>query len=256
MHDNRKRNLMAFAVAVSLTLSAANVSADQVDAAGILRTLDALNTFTDTDFSAEYTIVSEKPGEQRSVFRIRVFRRDREKMTTMVILEPRVRRGEGYLQIGDTAWSYDPESREFAVFSMRENFQDSEARHSDFAELTLSANYDVASIEQDRLGRFDVHVLDLRANNDRMTFPRVKIWVRQDNNLILKEENYSLSDRLMRTVMYPNYVQSGGRFVPSKILMVDNLSEGERTEITVREVSFADVPNSVFTRGYLERIGR
>lgn len=174
----------------------------------------------------------------------------------MVILEPRVRRGEGYLQVGDTAWSYDPESREFAIFSMRESFQDSDARHSDFAELSLSANYEVVSVEPDQVGRFDVHALDLRATNDRMTFPRLKLWVRQDNHLPLKEENYSLSDRLMRTVLYPSYVRTGERYVASKILMVDNLADGERTEITVREISFAAIPDSVFTRGYLERIGR
>ena len=38
--------------------------------------------------------------------------------------------------------------------------------------------------------------------------------------------------------------------------MVDYLAEGERTQITFREVDFSNIPDSVFTRGYLERIGR
>ncbi|MFW5800841.1 MAG: outer membrane lipoprotein-sorting protein [Spirochaeta sp.] len=241
---------------IFLCASGLLLTAQSPDTDAILARLDELNSFGDTDFSAEYTIVTEKPGEERSVFRVRSFRRDREDKFTMVILEPRVRRGEGYLQIGDTAWSYDPESREFAIFSMRENFQDSSARTSDFTELTLSANYEVDSAEADTLGRYDVWVLDLRATSDRVTFPRVKIWVRQDNYLALKEENYSLSDRRMRTVLYPSYSRIGERYVAQKILIVDDLNEGERTEITVREISFSPLSDNVFTRGYLERIGR
>ena len=241
---------------LGMPLAAQATDAAAPDAAAILRSLDELNSFGDTDFSAEYTIVTEKPGEERSVFRVRNFRRDNEDKLTMVILDPRTRRGEGYLQIGNTAWSYDPESREFAIFSMSENFQDSSARTSDFAELTISANYAVATLEEDRLGRYDVYVLDLRATNDRVTFPRLKLWVRQDNNLVLKEESYSLSDRLMRTALYPSYSRVGERFVISKMLIIDNLNEGERTEITVREPSFAQLNDAVFTRSYLERIGR
>lgn len=232
------------------------ITAQSIDTEAILRNLDQLNSFPETDFSAEYTIVTQKPGDERSIFRMQNFRRDHESKLTMVILEPGSRRGEGYLQIGDTAWSYDPESREFAIFALQENFQDSSARTSDFAELTISANYEVSSAETGRLGAHDVYILDLQATNDRVTFPRIKLWLRQDNNLILREENYSLSDRLMRTVLIPGYASVQGRFVANKILIQDNLNEGERSEITVRNISFAAIPDHVFTRSYLERIGR
>ncbi len=222
----------------------------------ILEALDKQSMFSDTDFSAEYTIVSEKPGEERSIFQVRSFRRDSEDKFVMLILEPRVRRGEGYLQVGNTAWSYDPESREFAVFSMRENFQDSEARNSDFAGMSVSENYEITEIVPGRLGSFDIYVLNLTALNDRVTFPRIKLWIRQDNYLVLKEEVYSLSDRLMRTTLIPSYARVSGRFVPTKILYQDNLNIGERTEITTRNISFQDIPDSVFTQSYLERVGR
>ena len=248
--------IVAAATLAILALFPAVVFGSPVDTDGILRELDRQGSFMDTDFSAEYTVVSERPGEDRSITRVRSFRRDAERKMTMVILEPRIRRGEGYLQIGDTAWSYDPESREFAVFSLRENFGESDARHSDFAEMTISANYEVTSVEQGTLGRFDVHILDLSATNDTMTFPRIRLWVRQDTTVVLQEQNYSLSDRLMRTVLYPNYARAGDRVFPSKILIIDNLNDGERTEITVREIGFSRIDDAVFTRGYLERIGR
>ncbi len=239
-----------------LIVSWTGLTAQTPDRAEILDSLDRQSSYRDTDFSAEYTIVSEKPGQERSVFQVRSFRRDSSDSFVMVILEPRVRRGEGYLQLGETAWSYDPESREFGVFSMKENFQDSEARNSDFSSLTVSESYEITDIQQARLGSFDVYLLDLKALNDRVTFPRIRFWVRQDNYLVLKEEMYSLSGRLMRTGLITSYARVSGRFVPTKILYVDNLNQGERTEITARNISFQDIPDSVFTRSYLERIGR
>lgn len=246
-----------FFMIIALLLTVGGVLSAQVpEKQEIFDALDSLNHYPDSDFTAEYTIVSEKPGEPRSVFQVRSFRRDSEEKFVMLILEPRIRRGEGYLQIGNTAWSYDPESREFAVFSMRENFQDSDARNSDFAGMSISESYDITDIQPGRLGNFDVYVLDLKAVHDRVTFPGIKLWIRQDNYLVLKEESYSLSGRLMRTTLIPSYGRVAGRFVPTKVLYVDNLNEGERTEVTTRNISFQDIPDSVFTRSYLERAGR
>ncbi|NCN05745.1 MAG: outer membrane lipoprotein-sorting protein [Spirochaetales bacterium] len=226
------------------------------DLDAILASIDEFGTFQDNDFTADYTIVSEKPGEERSIFEARIFRRDSEDKFLLIIAEPALRRGEGYLQVGDTGWSYDPESREFAIFQLRDTFQDSDAQNSDFAGTRLQDNYAVASFEEGRLGSFEVYILTLEATNDTVAYPSTKIWVRQDNYLILKQEDYSLSDRLMRTVLIPTYARAGAYFVPTKTLIIDNLNQGERTEVTVRNISFAAIPDTVFNRSYLERVNR
>ncbi|KGE72741.1 outer membrane lipoprotein-sorting protein [Spirochaeta lutea] len=228
----------------------------QPDFVAILQSIDEFGSYQETDFTAEYTVISEKPGEERSIFKTRIFRRDGEDKFLLLILEPALRKGEGYLQVGDTGWSYDPESREFAIFSLKENFQDSEARNSDFAGTKVSDNYDVTDWSEERLGAFDVWQLTLKAKNDTVAYPTTKLWVRRDNYLVLKQEDYSLSDRLMRTSYFPSYARSGGYYVPTKMLFLDNLNEGERTEVTVRNISFNTIPDSVFTRTYLERVNR
>jgi hypothetical protein len=47
-----------------------------------------------------------------------------------------------------------------------------------------------------------------------------------------------------------------GRFIPSRMLFVDELREGEKTQVTIKDASVAALPDSVFTKAYLERVNR
>ena len=229
---------------------------DDTDYREVLRAIDRSRSFDTTDFSATFTVVSQKPDEETSVFKAQMFRRDAEDKFVMVFLEPDVQRGQGYLQVDDNLWFYDPESRKFSHSSLRENLQDSEARNSDLNEPSLAQDYDVESAEAGRLGRYDVHILDLTARHNEVSFPRLKMWVRQDNNLMLKVQSFSLSGRLVRSEYFPKYVRVEGRFLASQMLFVDELNEGERTQVTMANTSLARVPDSVFSKSYLERVNR
>ena len=245
------------AVAAALLLMPlAGIAAQDADYEGLLRAIDRSRSFDTTDFSAIFTVVSEKPGEDNSVFKVRMFRRDAEEKFVLVYLEPNVQRGQGYLQVDDNLWFYDPESRKFSHSSLRESLEDSEARNSDLTQSSLAEDYAVDSAAVGRLGRYDVHVLDLSARHDEVSFPRVKLWVRQDNNLILKVQNFSLSGRLVRSDYFPKYVRVEDRLLPAQVLLVDELKEGERTQMTMADTSLAQLPDSVFTKSYLERVNR
>jgi hypothetical protein len=246
-----KRILFFLMICTAFTLAA-----QQPDPAEILRSIDEFGTFGNNDFTAEYTIVTDKPGEERSIFKSRIFRRDAEDKFLLLILEPALRKGEGYLQVEDVGWSYDPESREYAIFSLSDSFQDSEARNSDFAGSNLSDNYEVIEFESGRLGSYDVYILTLNALNDTVAYPQIKIWVRQDNYLLLKEEDYSLSGRLLRTSLFPSYARAGEYFIPTKLIFRDELNPGEQSEVTVRNVSFKTIPDFVFQKEYLEQVNR
>jgi len=120
--------------------------------------------------------------------------------------------------------------------------------------LSLSEDYEIDSWEEGKLGNFDVYILQLAALNDEVSYPRIKLWVRTDQTIVLKEEDYSLSNRLMRTSYFPKYVQVGNKLVPSQILIVDNLQEGEKTQLTMKNPSTASLPDSVFSKAYIERV--
>jgi len=235
-------------------LMTTHATADTPDFQKILTDIDNLGNFESGDFSCVYTIVSEKPGEEKSVTQARIFRRDETDQFVLLILQPQIQRGQGYLKADENVWFYDPESRKFEKSTLRENVQDSDAQNSDFNRNSLAEDYEVLNWEENTLGRFPVYILDLKAKHDDVSYDRIKIWVRQDLSIVLKEENYSVSDRLMRTALYPKYTVLGDKYLPSSALIVDELNEGERTQFSMKEATTSTIPDYVFTKAYLERV--
>jgi outer membrane lipoprotein-sorting protein len=229
----------------------------------MLEKTDNLVTFPDNDFSAEYTIVEDAPGEGRTTTIAVIFRRDAEEKYVIVILKPEINKGQGYLKLGETLWFYDPDSRRFNSTSSKERFQNTNARNSDFTRSTLAEDYNVLQGERVKLGRFDCWLLHLQANNDEVTYPIMKIWI-SDDGLLRKTEDYSLSNQLLRTTAIPSYQLVGDKFVPNKILFIEELEgtviNGEfihsKTQITITKPSLQDLPNSVYSKKFLEDISR
>lgn len=224
------------------------------DTTEILKEIDEIGNFNDVDFSCVYTMVSEKPGEERSVTEALMFRRDTQDQFVLLIRKPEVQKGQGYLQVDDNVWFYDPESRKFEHSSLSENITDSDTKNSDLNRGSISVDYNVESYEEGKLGNFEVWILYLKAKTDEVSYDRMKLWVRKDVTIILKSEEYGFSGNLMRTSGYFNYIRVGEKLIPSKILFVDNLNIGEKTQVTMKNVSVKPLPDYIFTKSYLERV--
>jgi len=241
---------------ILIILIAGAAAAFGQDTTRILSELDELGNFEGKDFSALYTIVSQKPGEKDSVTQIRIFRRDAKDQFTFLIMLPEVNKGQAYLREGDNIWFYDPTSRKFSFSSMKENIQDSEAKNSDLSRSTLSEDYSVSGVKEGKIGQIAVWIIDLQAKTRDVSYERLILHVRKDRTVLLKEEAYSVSGRLMRTTLYPKYAELDGKLLPTQILIVDELNPGERSQLTLAEQSVATIPDRVFTKAFLEQVNR
>ena len=259
-----KKNILLFTVFYLPVLFLSAQSFDRMsrtEAGNLLETVDAVVTFDDTDVSAEYEIKKRDPGGASSTTVATMFRRDRKNEFLILILEPQVDKGKGYLKIGDNLWLYDPVGRSFTFTSAKERFQNSSARNSDFNRSHFAEDYTPVGSYEEKLGVFECTVLELEARNDSVSFPKMKIWVSEDN-LIRKMEDYSLSGQLMRTTAIPSYQRVGRRWLPMKMVILDHLRsrrinnriEYERTTITISKPSLTELPDSLFTKEYLERV--
>jgi outer membrane lipoprotein-sorting protein len=250
-----------FLTLFSLFFAAAGLSA--ISDQELLKKVDSLVSYFDTDFQAEYTIVQEKPGQTRSTTTAGIFRRDSREMYVIVIMQPLISKGQGYLKEGKTLWFYDPQSRRFNTTSSTERFQNTNARNSDFTRSTLSEDYRVTAGEDVMLGRFNCRLLSLEAVTNEVTYPKMKVWV-SDDYLLRKTEDYSLSGQLLRTSAIPDYYNINGRFVPKQILFVETLKGAvingnfvnEKTQITINKPSFNKVDDSVFSKTFLEAVNQ
>ena len=247
------------AIAASAQSGTSPTSADQQLLAGV----DATASFLDSDFSAEYTIVQDRPGQGLSTTVVGIFRRDANETYAIIVMQPLASRGQGYLRQGNTLWVYDPQSRRFNTTSNTARFQNTNARNSDFTRSTLAQDYKIIAAEDAVLGRFKTRLLTLEAVTTEVTFPRMRVWISEEG-LLRQTEDMSLSGQLLRTTAIPDYHRLDGRFVPRQMLFVDALRgaqvggrfENEKTQITISRPSFSPLADSVFSKTFLESVSR
>lgn len=240
-----------------LALAATAGAQDKPDFKALLERYDQMLNFDAYDQSARVTIVQRKPGESDNVMQAQYFRRDSQKKTLILILKPEANKGQGLLMIGDDVTIfYDPESRKFSTVAKSGSFQDTNAKNSDFEAPNFSKKYDIADARREALVKKDTWVLTLKAKTNDVTYPMIKLWLEVGSNLCLKMENYSLSERLMSTTLYGRYVEIKGKYIPQIWRFEDNLKKGEITVVSLESPSLEKLPDSVFTKAYLEQVNR
>ena len=146
----------------------------------VLMGIDSRAAYRDTDYQAFYTVVQRKPDQGESTKLMKMLRRDSEDKFVLLILKPDSERGKGILNVGTNVWKYDPVKHRMDVTSPKEQLFSSNARLSDFKASTLARDYQVVSQTTEPLGRLDTRVLTLEAQDDDVTFPKVKLWITSD----------------------------------------------------------------------------
>jgi hypothetical protein len=231
------------------------------DFQAMLKAVDELGDFGGQDVSVIYTVVSTKPGEPDSVYQWSVFRRDEREQLVLIFLKPDAQKGQGILKVDDDVYTYEPDVG-FTHSSMSKNIQGSDAKASDLRSRSYAEDYSIIKSEEGALGKYPVWVLTLKAKTSEVSYDWVRLHIRKDKPLVLKEEDYSVAARfedarLLRTTQYPpKYVEAGGKTVPTEIRMVDEVNKGEKTVVTIDKLSVGRLPDSTFSKAFLTQTSK
>ncbi len=240
-----------------VVLGATGAAAEAPDFAAMLKAVDANGDFGSQDYSAMFTIVTQKPTEKDSVMQVKLFRRDNNDQMVWIMQKPEAQKGQGFLKVDENVWMYDPESGKYSHSTMKETIQNSKAKSSDLKKTSYGDDYTVAAWEEGMLGKYPIYLLTLKAKSDEVSYPMLKLSIRKDKPLALKEEDYSLTARLMRTVLFPpRYIDVAGKTVYSQMLIEDNLNPGEKSQLTIADVSVAKLPDATFSKAFLGQSAR
>ena len=251
--------------AVVFMIFAANVFAvSESEASELLQKAENNTAFYETDFKGNYTVVQNKPGEGQNLTEAVMYRRDRASSWTILITGPAKEKGKGYLQFDNNIWFFDPADRRFTFTSAKDKFQNTNANNSDFAPQHYARDYSIESTQEVTLGKMQCVLFTLKAKVNSVDYPMLKLWVTKDDGLVRKKEDYSLSGQKLRTTAIPSYQTikaiEKSYFIPVSMLIQDNLRgkkisekmQYEQTQITIRNVVFEKVSDSVYTKPYLE----
>ncbi|BDC94408.1 Outer membrane lipoprotein-sorting protein [Treponema bryantii] len=246
------------AAAIFTGALAAQVSADVADKCyKILEESQDIQAYHG-DYSATISLVVEKPGRPKENIQFKVFDRTDKKLMTIVQLFPEADKGKGYLRNDENIWSYDPISRKFTHTSIKEALGDSDVKLDDVEKNNKywRENYEIFSYEEGTLGKYPVDIIVLQAKTKEPSYAKTKLYLRKDIPLPLKQEDYSGSDRLMRTTLVPKWskVEVRGKvgYVATQLIVRDELNKGEQTQQVISDLTFDTLPDKIFTKAYLE----
>ena len=250
-----KKLLILFGAALILASAAtAQVSADIADKCyKIMEEGHEIQAYHG-DYSATLSLVVEKPGKPKENLQYKIFERTDAKLMTIVQLFPEADKGVGYLRNDDNIWSYDPISRKFTHTSIKEALGDSDIKLDDVEQSKQKwrNNYEVEAYEEGTLGKYPVHIITLKAKTSEPSYAKSKFYIRTDIALLLKEEDFSGSDRLMRTILLPKYSKVPAGYVSTQAIIRDELNKGEQTQQVISDLTFDTLPDKIFTKAYLE----
>ncbi|NBV82785.1 outer membrane lipoprotein-sorting protein [bacterium] len=247
---------VAFAVlliALPATLSAQTVTS-------LMQKIDSVMELK-SNITAKVELTQQRVNQGTRVIEMLYRRRDIDDAFMIVMTGPEIEKGNGYLKMGDNFWMYRKNTRTFQHINRDESIGGTDASAEDFEQKKLMELYRPAkegpdAIKRETLGKIPAYKFEIRAKANNVKYPKKVYWVRQDNGLPLKEEAYSLSGTLMATNYYLSYANVDNHFIVNRALFIDEFEKGNKTVMSLSEVSLRPIDNSVFTKAYLENLSK
>ena len=228
----------------------------------ILRAIDA-NYKMKKDITADVTLTQQRAGQGTKIIDMKYFRRDSDDAFLIAMNAPENEKGNGYLRVGDNFWMYRKNTRTFQHVNRDESIGGTDAHSEDFETRKLDELYgpvaDSSGTEkfsEEMLGKVPVNKFELKAKVNDVDYPKQIFWTRRDNDLLLKQESYSLSGTLMQTAYFLKFTEIEGRYVPVKQLFIDEFEKGNKTIVEISNMVPGKLDDKIFTKAYLENLSK
>jgi outer membrane lipoprotein-sorting protein len=242
----------ALLMSLILLVMGANAAAQAPDGEAILRRVDE-NMGSDNKITTSLMTVHGRRGS-RSI-RARSWIRGRTESFTEYLDPPR-EKGTKMLKLGDQLWTYTPAADRTILISgnmLRQSVMGSDLSYEDMMEDPRLTNLYQATVagEETVEGR-PCWVLELVSKGGEIAYFRRKVWVDKERDVVLREERFAKSGKLLKTTAVKSVDRQGGRWVPTRVVFKDALKEGEGTEFVIESIEFdARIPDAVFTKASL-----
>ncbi len=173
-------------------------------------------------------------------------------------LEPPREKGIKMLKLGEQLWTYTPATDRIIGISgnmLRQSVMGSDLSYEDMMEnRKWSTIYAAADDGTETILDRPCRILKLTATVSDVAYQVRRIWVDASRFLVLKEERYGKSGRLLKTLEVKEVKQMDGRWIQTRALFRDVLKEGDGTEFMIESVDFeAKIPEATFSKAALRK---
>jgi len=173
-------------------------------------------------------------------------------------LAPARERGTKMLKLRNDLWTYSPSTDRIIRISghmLRQSVMGSDLSYEDMMEeRKLSEEYAAVIIASKMQAGRDCWVVELTARTKAAAYNSRKIWVDKKRFIVLREDRFSKSGRLLKTTEIIEVFRQNGRWLAKRIIFKDVLKRGKGTEFVLDSIQFgADIPAYIFSKAALKK---
>jgi outer membrane lipoprotein-sorting protein len=173
-------------------------------------------------------------------------------------LAPAREKGTKMLKLGDQLWMYSPSTDRIIMISghmLRQSVMGSDLSYEDMMEDPLLQNlYHATVTGEEIVNNRPCWVLDLTAKKEDIAYHARKLWVDTKRYIVLKENLYAKSGKLLKTLDIKETMQVEGRWLAKSALYKDVLKEGKGTEFILDAIEFPDnIPAHILSKASLRK---
>ena len=222
--------------------------------------LSAENSVFPDSFRAVITLMTREDGDVTSEMELSLEYKH-EVGSYMEVLAPARSRGLRFLEADETLWMYNPRAGGGRALrlSRRAAFQGSTFSNRDLSNPEFADDYSVElwgseTIDHPDLGPVKCWVLEAIATNDQIAYARVRLWIEQEREILVRSHYFAKSGLLFKTAEFLNIRQIAGAERPTTIEMRDRQQANLVSTMTITSLEVADdIPDRTFTQRYLTR---
>ena len=214
------------------------------------------------DWKAHAFLQQKQKDKEDVVYESVFFRRGADKKFMFLVLAPKTEAGQGYLQVDDNLWMYSPRTGKWERVTERDRIMGTDGRRQDFDESRLADEYTPSFLGDGQIKKYETWRIRLTVKSGKdVAWPIIDLEIDKASGNVLKRQEFSLSDKLMRTTMYPRWVQvkdPSGKDVwyPEQIYLFDEVEKGNQSIVKIDAVDLSELPRNIFTKAWLESKSR
>lgn len=178
------------------------------------------------------------------------FYRQGDKMR-MEFTAPAPEKGRKILNDNSSLWMYLPRTSKVMKLPFKQSFMGSDASNTDLMRMAFKKDYEMVNIITKEDG---VVELELKAKNLEVSYNKMKVLFDTKKKIPIKQEMYSLSNKIIKTISYEDAVLIDGKYIPATIIIKDELQKDSSTKLYYTNIKRnSSKPAEYFTLGSLKK---
>ena len=234
-----------------LLLLAVPVAAWAQDAEEIVRKADLVRA-PGGSFIWNVTVTAYEPGKAPTVNGFEVYVKDTNR-TFVKFISPARNLGRSLLYLDRDLWIYLPDAGKPVRIPLSQRLV-GQVANGDIARTNYSGDYTASLTGSESVDGVACYVLDLKAKSKEVTYSAIRYWVAKETFHPMKAEFFAGTGTLLKTGIFGEYKEEGGRLRPARVTLVDAIRRDVRSTMDFSDLRIRELPDKYFNKNYMKSL--